>query len=190
MKKDIIKREYSDWIKLLVCDNQPRKQIIYSKLLKYLHNVKFEYLLPMDGNRAEDGIALRYRFGFENYYQDSIVGNLIDNSDCSMLEMMTALSLRCEEQIMCNPDIGNRTGVWFWNMIDNLGLSDMTNVNFDKKYVDNIIKRFLTRTYKRNGEGGLFVLKHCIRDLRSVEIWYQAMWYLDEYLEEQKEYDT
>lgn len=39
------------------------------KLLRHLHNIDFQYMLPMDGNRAEDGIDLRYRFGYEKEYE-------------------------------------------------------------------------------------------------------------------------
>lgn len=141
----------------------------------------------MDGNRAEDGVYLRYRFGYERKHNDTVIANLIDNSDCSVFEMLAALAIRCEEHIMNNPDIGNRTGKWFWCMINNLGLSDMNDENFDEAYTEMVIDRFLDHEYKRNGEGGLFVLECPPRDLRYVEIWHQAMWFLDEYLENREE---
>ena len=93
--------------------------------------------------------------------------------------MMTALAVRCEEHIMTDPDVGNRTGQWFWQMITNLGLVDMTDSKFDRKYVDLVIQRFLDRTYEPDGKGGLFTIEHCPYDLRTVEIWYQLCWYLD-----------
>ena len=94
--------------------------------------------------------------------------------------MMIALAIRCEEHIMDDPDIGNRTGQWFWNMIVNLGLGSMTDAKFDENYTNMVIERFLNREYERNGDGGLFTVKHSRRDLRTVEIWYQMCWYLDE----------
>ena len=82
---------------------------------------------------------------------------------------------------MDDPDIGDRTGQWFWSMIENLGLSDMDDAEYDELYVHRIVKRFLDRGYKKNGEGGLFTIHHSAgRDLRNVEIWYQMCWYLDE----------
>ena len=99
---------------------------------------------------------------------------------CSVLEMMIALSMRCEEQIMDDPDIGNRTGQWFWDMIDNLGLGNMSDSKFDSLYVDEVLQRFLNRDYKRNGEGGLFTINRRGLDMRSVEIWYQMCWHLQE----------
>jgi hypothetical protein len=93
--------------------------------------------------------------------------------------MMTALAVRCEETIMDDALFGNRTGQWFWGMIHNLGLSPMTDSNFDKEYVDEVITRFLNREYEPNGKGGLFTVRHCNRDMRTVEIWCQLSWYLD-----------
>ena len=83
---------------------------------------------------------------------------------------------------MDNPDIGDRTGKWFLDMIVNLGLEKMTDDRFDKRYVERILHRFLNREYGRNGDGGLFTVHHSRIDMRSVEIWYQAMWYFDEVL--------
>jgi hypothetical protein len=98
---------------------------------------------------------------------------------CSVLEMMIALAIRCEENIMDDPLIGDRTRQWFWSMISSLGLSGMTDTRFDNKSVDRVLETFLDRDYKPNGEGGLFTIKRCEKDLRKVEIWYQLLWYLD-----------
>ena len=136
----------------------------------------------MDGNRAEDGVDLRYRFGYEYGFDNSAVADCLDDKDCSVLELMVALAIRCEEHIMDNPDIGDRTGKWFLDMIVNLGLEKMTDDHFDKRYVERILHRVLNREYGRNGDGGLFTVHHSRIDMRSVEIWYQAMWYLDEVL--------
>jgi hypothetical protein len=92
--------------------------------------------------------------------------------------MMVALALRCEEHITYDSDVGDQTGKWFWVMITNLGLDSMTDSMFDRPYTDEVLDRFLDRKYKRNGEGGLFMIEHCERDLRSIDIWYQLHWYL------------
>jgi len=76
------------------------RRLSYQKLLRHLHNIDFQYMLPMDGNRAEDGIDLRYRFGYEKEYEGSTIASYLDNSPCSVLEMLIALAFRCEEHIM------------------------------------------------------------------------------------------
>lgn len=186
MTKDELNNEYFDWMYQLVCNERYSRNLSYRKLLCYLHSKEFIYTIGMDGNRADDGTDLRYRFGYEHGYEGPMIATDLDDRSCSILEMMIALSIRCEESIMDDPDIGNRTGQWFWNMIVNLGLGTMTDIKFDKDFVDDIITKFLNRDYERNGEGGLFSVKHCRRDLRSVEIWYQMCWYLDEILEEKR----
>lgn len=137
----------------------------------------------MDENRYADGINLRYRFGDDNRVSQAEIATYLDTRPCSVLEMMLALAIRCEESIMSDPEIGDRTGQWFWNMIVSLHLGTMNDRRFDLAYTQQAVARFLNRAYKPNGEGGLFTLEHCRYDLREVEIWYQAMWYLDTYFE-------
>ena len=88
-------------------------------------------------------------------------------------------AIRLEEHIMDDPDIGNRTGQWFWDMIVSLGLGSMDDSKFDKAHAIDVIRRFLNRDYGRDGKGGLFTIEHCRYDMRDIEIWYQANWYLD-----------
>lgn len=183
MTQNELNNEYFEWMYQLVCNERYSKRLSYRKLLTHLHNVDFNYIIGMDANRVEDGIDLRYRFGYENSYEDPMIATYLDNRPCSVLEMLIALANRCEEHIMDDPDIGNRTGQWFWNMIVNLDLGAMSDANFDRNYVDDMVTRFLDRKYKRNGEGGLFTIEHCKYDLRSVEIWYQMCWYLDDILQ-------
>lgn len=169
-----LKKLYFEWL----CSKiQGTKS--YSKLLSYLIDTEFEYLIPLDGNRYEDGINLRYIYGEETGCSQAMIACELDTNKCSMLEMMVALSIRCEEHIMSNDEFGDRTGTWFWSMIKNLGLHTMTNQFFDKKKADLIIERFTNHEYSENGEGGLFTV-NCGRDLRSEEIWYQMNWYISE----------
>lgn len=180
--RDELNCEYFDWMYRLVCGEQTLKHVSYRKLLLYLHSRDFAFSIAMDGNRAEDGTDLRYRFGYERGLEGPVIASCLDDRPCSILEMMLALSIRCEEHIMDNPEIGDRTGQWFWNMVDNLGLASMTDEKFDVKRTGQIIDRFLDRDYERDGKGGLFTVKHARYDMRTTEIWYQAMWYFDEVL--------
>lgn len=181
MEQDfVLESEYLQWMYDIVFGGSYHS---YRKLFKRLHEIKFRYTIPNDGNRAEDGVCLRYRFGLANGYSQHEIANLLDISDCSVLEMMLALCNRCEEKIMQNPVYGNRTGLWFLYMLDSLGLSDMTDDIFDRKKVDWIIDAFLDRNYSPCGAGGLFTLKNPAKDLRNVEIWYQAMWFFNEIIE-------
>jgi hypothetical protein len=92
--------------------------------------------------------------------------------------MMVALAIRAEET-MDDPNVGDRTSQWFWHMITSLGLGPMTDNQFDRIQVIDILERFMDRHYAANGKGGLFYIRNHDRDLREVEIWYQLCWYLD-----------
>lgn len=172
MIKERTDEAYFNWICFVVNGGDS-----YRKLLRFLHSCDFSYTLPMDGNRADDGVDLRYRFGSLNGYSEAEIAAELDCRPCSVLEMMTALAVRCEEHIMSDPDIGDRTGKWFWAMVSNLGLIEMDDEHFDEAYCGCVIDRFLNRRYKPNGEGGLFRVKNG-KDMRGIEIWYQMCWYL------------
>ena len=175
--REEMKREYFEWlIHFIGCKN-------HRELLYFLFSVDFSYNIPMDGNRYEDGVNLRYRYADEKGYHYRHVSAWIDDVPCSMLEMMVALSLRIEEHITADPEAGDQTSRWFKAMLKSSGLYALNDETYDEQKARDIVKDVLNRRYGRNGDGGLFRLKHTRRDLRRVEIWYQAMWYLDETLE-------
>lgn len=171
--------DYFDWMCQLVSDERYTGGLSYRKLFAHLHGIDFQYSMPMDGNRAGDGIDFRYRFGYENNIDDYVITEYLDNRPCSVFEMMVALAFRCEESIMADPDIGDRTGQWFMEMIDSLGLDDMNDAQFDAAYTDAVIFRFMNRNYQPNGKGGLFTIEDRTQDMRSAEIWKQMNWHLD-----------
>lgn len=148
-------------------------------MLRVLFNTEFTWSIPRDENRAEDGRALRARFMDENdipYKADSF--EMLPS--CTVLEMMVGLSLRMEETIMSNPVYGNRTGLWFWTMISNLGLNSQHEENFDEDYVHKRLDIFMSRAYASDGsKGALFIVKNPRKNMRRVDIWYQMSWYLD-----------
>ena len=174
--EDRINNDYFEWLCELVDAKRFSKHTSYIKLLMHLHNIQFTWFVPHDDNRADDGIQLRRRFALSR--DDVSLSNYI-LGPCSVFEMMAALAVRCEETIMDDALMGNRTGQWFWGMIHNLELSPMRDSKFDREYVDDVIARLLNRDYEPDGKGGLFTVKHCTRDMRSVEIWCQLSWYLD-----------
>lgn len=152
----------------------------YSLLLSYLFDTPFKwsYKIPTDANRSKDGQMLRSRYANER-------GDYILYSDkterCSVLEMMIALCIRIEEDVMADPG-RERPDKWFWKIMENLNLSKMTDRNFDEKTVIDILNRFMSRSYLPNGEGGMFPLKHATKDQRLIPIWDQANSYLIEQL--------
>ena len=179
-----IREEYFEWMYNLVCNDVYSKKLSYRKLLRLLHEREFSYTIFRDRNRDQDGKDLRFRFGIENGYSRTEIEHELNSFDdydrpCSVLEMMIALSIRCEESIMNDDAIGDRVGQWFWNMIVSLGLGHMSDQQFDSLHCHNVINTFLRREYEPDGKGGLFTIEDCPEDLTKVEIWYQMCWYLN-----------
>lgn len=179
--RDRIRNDYFDWLLDLVSMNdESSRNLSYRKLLIFLHDTKFRHRILKDKNRAEDGKNLRFRFAIRNGYEDDYESILdILGGPCSVLEMMVALAVHCEENLMDDPRFGDRTQQWFTEMLVSLGLGGMVDIRFDKDRAAEIIQRFLDREYEPNGRGGLFTIKSCKKDLRNVEIWYQLCWYLN-----------
>ena len=175
--RDDINDAYFEWMYELVCGNRFSKNISYRNVLMDLHNTDFVYSIRRDKGRAGDGVDLRYRFPHEQYGISDVMRYI--SGPCSVLEMMLALAIRCEETIMDNPAYGDRTGQWFWGMMKSLGLGSMYDDLYDEDYVKMVIRRFLKRQYDPDGKGGLFTIRGCEEDLRDVEIWFQMLWYLD-----------
>lgn len=173
-----VKEDYFKWLYDYVCKGRAHDKTSYEKLFMYLHDAEFIFTISKDLNRAKDGVDLRYRFAVD--YDDDIdyIMDILDGP-CSVLEMIVALAIRCEESIMDDPSYGNRTTQWFWNMMYNLGVCHMTDELFDRELVEEIVDRFLYREYEPDGKGGLFYIRHCDDDLRNVEIWSQLCWYLN-----------
>lgn len=165
---------YFEWLIFLICQND-RERVSYQKVFKQMLETDFIPIVHNDENRAADGVNLRLLF------EDETGETCEKFGECSILEMMVALALRCENDIMYDPDEGDRTSVWFWEMMDNLGLSEMTNENFDGRFVKRVLDILNRREYSRNGEGGLFYV-HDIGagyDMRTTELWYQLMYWLN-----------
>lgn len=178
MNKNEIENEYFEWLYNMMCKDRFAKSISYRKLLIFLHSKRFTYVIDKDRNRAAYGLDLRKRFSTYSGYEEDYLSSYLEGP-CTVLEMMIALSIQCEEWIMDDPRVGDRTSQWFWGMVANLGLAAMTDDNYDKAYVRESIDRFLKREYSPDGKGGLFTVRNPKHDMREVEIWMQLLWYLD-----------
>ena len=176
--EDQVKSKYFDWLYNYVCKGRVNNNVSYKKLFMLLHDIEFTFCIRNDINRARDGVDLRYRFAI--FIDDEQVMDILDGP-CTVLEMILALAIRCEETIMNDTRYGDRTSQWFWNMLSNLGISFMTDDRFDEELATEKIFIFLERRYKPDGKGGLFYIRNCEDDLRNVEIWTQLCWYLDNF---------
>lgn len=176
-----IEEDYFNWLIKFVYDDGYGDE--YSMLLTKLFHTEFYWLntVPMDDNRVVEGLTLRKEYA--DYMRISEEDMAIDIPfGCSVLEVLIALARMCERNIMTDSEYGNRTGQWFWTMLSNLGIGNITNKRYDEKYVDDCLNRFMNRTYDYDGTGGIFVVKNPKNDMRKTDLWYQMCWYLDDYL--------
>lgn len=143
----------------------------YSSLLLHLYKDYFieSPLAPMDVHRARDGIGLRTRFIQENKFGDEQLEEL-KYDDCSWLEMLIALSIRIDDQLMFDMNLGNRTNNWFWLIINQMDLDIYDEEHYIYTEVRNKLNKFIKREYENGGKNGIF---KCNYDVREVEIWYQ-----------------
>ena len=147
----------------------------YGKLAHTLFSTSFEWpcKIPLDANRASDGIELRYEYQ-EEACRD--VGGVLE--DCSVLEMMVALSERIDG-IIGEPGEINYSK-WFMEMLRNLDLDNETDRFFNSVEVDYILRDFMLRRIDFDGSGGLFPLRFPTEDQRSLSIWDQMSCYINE----------
>lgn len=167
---------YFCWLIGLIGDEYIERN--YQKLLSKLYATEYIWELDYDRNRAADGLFLRRIFAQEM----GVLWNFgAMEGHCSMLEMMVALARKAEDDIMHNPDFGDRTGYWFWTMIQNLGLDIYDDGYYFDGEVDRILDIFVHRRYAKNGsEGGAFPVRTKAADLRKTDLWWQMNSYLEE----------
>lgn len=176
MKFDV-NQDYFHWLCELV--NIEQEDTSYWLLAKDLHRMPFYSLVPHDENRAMDGVTLR-----EDYLNMVNAAKYVrlDLDECTLLEMLVALAQRINYETEDAHREVDHTAKWFWEMMDNLGLSEFSDDNYVRENgvveVDDILERLVERGYSRNGRGGLFPLQRPECDQRKAEIWYQMNAYL------------
>lgn len=176
---DQVKNDYFEWLYNYGCKGRINNNVSYRKLFMLLHDISFDFYIRNDLNRAMDGVDLRYRFANSHRKIDNIMDIL--NEPCTVLEMMLALAIRCEETIMEDTRYGDRTTQWLWAMLGSLGLKYMTDDRFNREEATKIIYDFMEHRYSPNGKGGLFYIPDTKSDLRNEEIWVQLCWYLEKF---------
>ncbi len=177
-----IREDYFNWLVDLTC-GWCSEYGDYSELMSYLFSRQFYYIIRHDDNRAVDGEDLRFRFveSTDEYTYRDVYLYLM--RPCNVLEMMAALAIRCEDHIMGDPSEDDKTHIWFWSMIQSMGLDGMSNGYFNEPKAEQIVTDMLERKYDKNGNGGLFRINDRTKDMRKVEIWCQLSWFLKEYTE-------
>lgn len=167
-----LQQEYFDWLCQIIGLHE--QSLYWLDVLWALRRYEFVARLSKDENRIADALELRREFG--GYFRDPV----------SVLEVLIALARRGEWEIMHDPDFGDRTSVWFWMMIHNLGLDKfayfgaLDDPKNDMEFMK-IVENFVERGYGRDGNGGPFFGPGQKVDMRRTELWDQMCYYFDQY---------
>lgn len=171
-----IKEEYFEWLYTSVAGKD------YKLVLRKLFKTPFRAIHKMDKNRIADGLKMREEFVEDTNWSITDMQHAFKSfKNCSVLELMIALAIRIEGD-MSDPDYGDRTLIWFWEMMKSLGLYSMDDANYNQLEVDLIVERFLKKEYEPSGVGSLFTIKNNDVDVRTLDIWYQMSLYINRIL--------
>lgn len=166
---------YFDWLVDLVNADD------FLRLCTIMDGLDFTYILPLDENRIDDAFELR------DIYTDETGDDHGRNfTSCSLFEMIVAMAVRCDRDIMYEASIGHRYSLWFHCFVENLfeGKARRAEQYMTEEEVIDICSRFMNRDYERDGTGGMFPVKHDRRDQRRVQIWLQMNIWLVENVKE------
>ena len=168
-----IESSYFRWLVAKVTDPHARTPSqTHWKLLQQMHQTPFAWDVLGDDNRAEDGVNLRKEYLIQTNEDYDEQWFMLESS---VFEMVYGLSRQAAFKD------GRRPYDWFWEIMDNLGLSHYCDAaEYDERHIAAILDRLVWRTYDRYGNGGMFPLHSPMRDQRKVEIWYQLEGYLAE----------
>lgn len=179
--------DYFEWLISIVNGDDP--DCSFRLLLGTMHTYIFKWYLCLDEDRANDGMGLREDFLDDGLLANTYSASTIDeflSQPCSVLEMLIGLAIRIQEDIMWNPDKGDRTPTWFWLMIRNLGLNDLDDDHFygveSNDRILDTLDIWMERRFKPNGEGSIFPIFESVTDFRNTLIWYQmSAYFLENY---------
>lgn len=169
-----LEKLYFNWLVNAVVTKEEREQ--YSMVLMRLFEYEFISYSEYDDNLKENCLLLRDEYcNFSKTAEKlcEIYGDL--DFYPTILEVMVYLASRIETTIMSNSDYGDRTSLWFWMMMESLGLIKYDNLHYDESKISQKLENFVERQYEKDGYGGLFTVENRRTDARQTDIWTQAM---------------
>jgi hypothetical protein len=167
-------REYRNWL----IDRLNVNKQDYTFLLRELYSIEFYSVIQYDEDRGMDGLALRDEWADLVGYEGSL-----DFGVATVLEVLVGIARRIEFQLFGTQYMDSWDEIRiFWDMIDNLGLSDMfgtlSRYTFDT--INANVTHFLNKEYFRHKKGNIFILEDERKDLRKLNIWTQMGLYIRE----------
>ena len=165
-------KSYEDYLLNIVCT--PKDKYKYSRMLHELYLTPYHSSIRLDQSRITDGLDMREAFLDECGF----AGHRTFPVQCTVLEVLVAMCLRCERDIMCEPN-RDKTARWFWDMMYFSNLADYPDNTFNREAVRDILDGILKHAYTRNGYGGFFYIPESNENMRKMDLWSQMMHYID-----------
>lgn len=176
--------DYFSWLCELVNVDGQYTDEAYWILAKALWDTDYDWILRMDEDRAKSGTDLRYL-----YYLDG--GTDSYDGPCTVLEVLVALAKDMDD-ILDELDGETRISLYFWEMIENLGLAKYSDHNLlrsgngydvvlegcERENIDQILEDWMQRRFDYDGTGSPFPLRNPRHDQRNVDLWYQCNAYM------------
>lgn len=182
--------EYFEWLVSKVTSPAVPADESARAVMGTLHSIRVRSLPMLDDEpRLMDGKQLRIEYEDECRKRATAPEDAADpDADlCTVLEMLVALSRRMDD-IMRDPlDPSSSAPSWFWGMVSTMvGQSYYPccywsfPVNSATVHIiSDCALRFLGRQYDGSGHNGnIFVGLHPSVDVRELDIWTQACWFM------------
>jgi hypothetical protein len=171
-----IEEAYFRWLYDLVYEIwDPRSAQSFTVISSLMHQVIFTPLVPYDENRVADAAELRNEFLKTAYKAGPAETANIMIPDASVFEVLIELGRKADFMVPLTAK------VWFQIFVENLKLDKYTDqfcLTRSTWPVERAINRFNNRTYRADGNGGIFPLRRPKHDQREVELWYQMGAYM------------
>lgn len=186
LKERLKKSHYDykfDWI--LDMENSPDLSDEQYYILDEMNRIIFRtaYNVSLDENRIDDARIMRSDFIRERGLPEALKVKYLDINPVSVMEVLVALSLRCDRDIEGDPDNLYLTApLWFWTMVNNLKFwtDSCKNEAEIRCSVDYKCDIFMDRKYSYYGEGGPFFVENPLKSMKKTDLWMQLNWYLTE----------
>lgn len=172
---------YFDWL----CSLVNLKPGTFDILLHELFSIPFKWKRKLDIDRSEEVYVLRGEYLTE---EGTIEYQELMQIPPSVFEVLICLSKSMDE-ILESDSVGDRTRIWFWELIDNLGLSAFPDASFVEVFgedlnrlnvIHDICDRWLERQFEKDGSGSPFPLENPYEDQRCIDIMDQLQAYVME----------
>ena len=147
-----------------------------------MHQKEFVWVIGNDDNRIGDARDLKRFFMMEIFGVDITSSMMYPHPTApvslpsSILEVLIGISKRMAFML----DVDPRDSAW--ELVENLRLHRFANPirDYQVDVINEALESLVFRTYRSNGLGGFFPLRHSERDQTQLEIWYQMSDYIAE----------